>query len=242
MTRQKVVFITGGAKRLGKALVEYYAQEGWKVFFTARFSFKEAVALSARWPGQVHCIKTAASSRQDAGMLVKWLEEQTNDLDLVVFNGSTFKKLTIEQTMPDMLEDLLGSNFIGPFFLLQQLGSLLRRSFGCVVTIADVQAQRGVADFSAYVAAKAAVVSLTKSAAVEFAPLVRVNAILPGSLPWPDGDNEYDEAAKSCIIAKIPMGRIGAWSDVVHAVQFLQTAPYITGVCLPVDGGRSAAF
>jgi NAD(P)-dependent dehydrogenase (short-subunit alcohol dehydrogenase family) len=96
-------------------------------------------------------------------------------------------------------------------------------------------------------AAKAALISSTKSMALAFSPHVRANAVLPGSLPWPqegglDVAATYPEAEKAAMVAAIPLGRVGGWADAVGAVRYLVDAPYITGTCIPVDGGRSAVF
>jgi pteridine reductase len=102
--------------------------------------------------------------------------------------------------------------------------------------IADIQATAGVSHLSAYIAAKAALISITKSMAVELAPHVRVNAVLPGSFTWPETE------AKAPIEAAIPLGDIGRWSDIVQTVSYLESARYMTGACVPVDGGRLAKF
>jgi len=110
------------------------------------------------------------------------------------------------------------------------------------VNISDAHALSGMPNFSAYGAAKAGLISITKSMALEFAPTIRVNAILPGTLEWPEDEATFPIAIRSAMVDQIPLQRIGAWNDVVQAVQFLDSAKYVTGVCLPVDGGRSAVY
>lgn len=238
----KTVLITGGAKRLGRALVEYYAQLGWRVLFTVRHSFKEGCQLADALGPNVHCIQSPVSTRTNAAAIVTWVRKHCDSLDLLVCSASTFGKLSLEETTPDDMMDLLESNFIGPFFLIQQCVPLLKAGQGVVVNIADAQASSGVPHFSAYVAAKAALISATKSLAVELAPYVRVNAVLPGSLPWPETTNEYDDTTRLEMIACIPMQRIGEWADIVQTVAYIQDAPYVNGACIPIDGGRACVY
>ena len=236
----KSVLITGGAKRLGRALVQHFAAAGWQVFFTARSSFRDGVALAEELGPNVRCVCSAVSSRADAGMIRSWVETMTEHLDLLVCNASTYSRLSIEQTMPSDFEDLLQSNLLGPFFMAQQFHDLLKRCNGNIVNIADSQFDAGLPEFSAYLAAKAALVSITKSSALEWAPDIRVNAVLPGTMPWPS--NMFTEADRAAMEHQIPLKRTGEWLDVVRAIQFLNDSTYMTGSCLTIDGGRSAVY
>lgn len=236
----KSVLITGGAKRLGKALVEHFANAGWQVFFTVRYSFEDGVNLEKGLGPNVHCIRTAVSSRSDAAMIKNWIATMTDGLDLVVCSASTYKRIAVEDTTPSDFENLLQSNLIGPYFLAQQLYDMLKNRRGNIVNIADAQVESGLPEFSAYLAAKAALVSITKSIAVEWAPDIRSNAVMPGSMPWP-GDT-FSVSEQEEMQAKIPLERVGHWLDVVNAVQFLSDSEYITGTCLHVDGGRSTIY
>jgi len=113
---------------------------------------------------------------------------------------------------------------------------LLRRSQGSVVNIADVGGGlvpwRG---YAAYAASKAALVRLTECLALDLAPEVRVNAVAPGTVLWPEG---YPAAMRRTLTGRIPLGRSGSPSDVAAAVRFLADAPFVTGAVIPVDGGR----
>lgn len=237
----KTVLITGGAKRLGRALVEHYAAKEWRVLFTTRYSFEEGVALAQSLGSNVHCIRSGVSDRPSAGMLAKWVEQKSPRLDLLICNASTFKRIPAVDTLTGDIKDLLESNFIGPFFLAQQCQPLLKSAYGSIVNIADAQVDSGLPNFSAYLAAKAATVSMTKSLAMEWAPHVRVNAVLPGSLPWPE-DGTYTQQEVDKMTAQIPLNRIGEWRDIVMAVDYLESATYVTGHLLNVDGGRTAVY
>lgn len=237
----KTVLITGGAKRLGRALVEHYAHAGWRVLFTVQWSFEEGMQLADELGENVHCVRAQLSSQSNASLIHQWVERHTAKLDLLICSASSFKRLAFKDTKPDDFDGLLGSNLIGPYFLIQQCLPMLERAGGCVVNIADAQAAGGVPYFSAYVAAKAGLVSITKSLAVELAPAIRVNAVMPGTLQWPVDDAAYPESERAEIVRRTPLGRVGEWADVVAAVDYLASAPFVTGVCLPVDGGRSVS-
>ncbi len=236
----KTVLITGGAKRLGRALVEHYARAGWRVLFTAQWSFEEGMQLVEELGANVHCIRAQLSSQSNASLIQQWAAKHAEQLDLLVCSASSFKRIAVSDTRPDDFADLLGSNLIGPYFLIQQCLPMLQKAGGCVVNIGDAQAAGGVPFFSAYAAAKAGLVSITKSLALELAPAIRVNAVLPGTLQWPVSEAEYSADDRAEIVRKTPLGRIGEWSDVVTAVDYLASASFVTGTCLAVDGGRSA--
>lgn len=236
----KTVLITGGAKRLGRALVEHFARSGWQVLFTAQWSFEEGMALADSLGNSVKCLRAQVSTQSNAALIVEWVSKHTDRLDLVVCNASTFKRIAVADTRPDDFNKLLESNLLGPYFLIQQCIPLLEKANGAVVNIADAQAVAGVPNFSAYAAAKAGLISITKSLALELAPAIRVNAVQPGTLQWPADGEPYPQDERDGITQKIPMQRIGEWQDIVEAVAYLESAKFVTGICLPIDGGRSA--
>lgn len=238
----KTVLITGGARRLGRALVEHFAARGWRVLFTAQKSFEAGAQLAEDLGPNVGLLRAEVSTQRNAAAVAQWVAKHTDSLDLLICSASTFKRASLADTTPAMFENLLQSNLLGPYFLAQQCQGLLAAAGGCIVNIADAQADRGMPHFSAYGAAKAALVSITKSLAVELAPAVRVNAVLPGSLQWPEGEEEYPLDVREKIVGQIPLGRVGEWADVVRAVEFLQEGSFLTGACFPVDGGRAAVF
>ena len=125
-----------------------------------------------------------------------------------------------------------------PFFLVQALSAELRARRGAIVNITDIYADRPLSGFAPYCAAKAGLLNLTRSMARELAPEVRVNAVAPGAILWPeDGDAED---SKQAIINRTPLRRMGEPSDIADAVMFLLEGKFVTGQVIEVDGGRSA--
>ncbi|RPH65736.1 MAG: SDR family oxidoreductase, partial [Burkholderiales bacterium] len=115
----------------------------------------------------------------------------------------------------------------------------LRASGGAIVNLCDVHAERPLPQFSVYTAAKAGIASLTRALALELAPGVRVNAVAPGSLDWPEA-GVFSEDERRASEAAIPLGRLGTGDDIARAVAFLLFgSDYVTGHVLNVDGGSS---
>ena len=149
---------------------------------------------------------------------------------------------------PDAVDTLDGSTFldtlrvntVGPFlFARAARAHLMRAKPGRIVVLGDVHASRPLGGFLAYSAAKAALASVTQSLARAFAPDITVNAILPGSVLPPE---DFDANALERLRARTPTGRLGSPEDLLPVLDFLIDAPaQLTGVSIPVDGGRSIA-
>ena len=130
-------------------------------------------------------------------------------------------------------------NARAPFFLAQAAAPHLRAARGAIVNIADIYAERPRADLAVYAASKAALLAVSRGLAVSLAPEVRVNAVSPGAILWPDGG--IDPAVQARLLAQTPLGRIGEPADIAATVAWLlsDAASYVTGQTLHVDGGRA---
>ena len=138
-------------------------------------------------------------------------------------------------------DDLLGSNLKAPFFLAKALSAELLRNHGCIVNIVDIHAERGLKDHSVYSIAKAGLVAMTKVLAKELGPNVRVNAVAPGAIIWPEAT--LSESEKDSILQRIVLNRQGDSTDIAKTVRFLiEDAGYMTGQVLTVDGGRTLNY
>jgi pteridine reductase len=227
----KVVLITGGAKRVGAAIGRLLHASGANLMIHYRSSADEARAL----------IQADLLDVNGLPSLVNQTVATFGGLDVLVNNASSFYPTPVGSiTMKDW-DNLMGSNLIAPLFLSQAAAPELRKRRGCIVNIADIHAERPMKSYVVYSVAKAGVVGLTKSLARELGPLVRVNAVAPGPIMWPEDDPNFDEVSRQRIVSHTILKTAGGPDDIARAVRFFAIdAPYITGQVLAVDGGRNA--
>lgn len=167
--------------------------------------------------------------------------ERFGRLDGLVNNASSFFRTPLGSIDQAAWQELVGSNFQGPLFLAQAAAPHLRASGGAIVNITDVHAERPLRGYPVYSAAKAGLLGLTRALAIELAPRVRVNAVAPGAVDWPENDQDFPPEERQAIIAHTLLQRIGTPMDIARTVRFLLfDAPYITGQVINVDGGRTA--
>jgi pteridine reductase len=160
-------------------------------------------------------------------------------LDALVNNASTFYATPLGEITLRHWDELLGTNLRAPLFLAQAAAPHLRRSGGSIVNIADIHAERPLKSYVIYSIAKAGLVGLTRSLARELGPEIRVNAVAPGPIMWPE-DGSFDEVSRQRVISYTLLKRMGEPDDIARAVYYLiAEAPYVTGQVLSVDGGRS---
>ena len=170
--------------------------------------------------------------------LAKGVAEITDELGVLINNASSFYPTPIEQASQNEWDDLMATNATTPLFLTQALLPFLKKAKGCVINISDTLAPSGIKNFSLYSGAKSALEGITKSLAKELAPDIRVNAISPGAILWPEDEDLTEEQQKERL-SKVPLGRIGSPEDISSVAVFLTDAKYITGQVIKVDGGRS---
>ncbi|WGL15828.1 pteridine reductase [Microbulbifer bruguierae] len=233
--------ITGAAARLGRAIAEALHRDH-QVVIHYRHSRQAAESLVAELnrarPNSAVAVHSNLASAADCEQLALRALDGFGELTVLVNNASAFFPTPIGTATEQHWDQLMGSNLKAPFFLSQALAPALRANGGCIVNLADIHADKPMPAHTLYCAAKAGLVMLTKSLARELAPEVRVNAVAPGAILWPEQESEgYN---KEQILARIPMHRSGDPSDIAEAVRFLVTAaPYISGQVIAVDGGRS---
>ncbi|MFZ1910447.1 MAG: SDR family oxidoreductase, partial [Burkholderiales bacterium] len=173
-----------------------------------------------------------------AEALVAAAVERFGRLDLLVNNASIFYPGRIGKIEPRHWDELVGSNLRAPLFVSQAAAPHLKQARGAIVNITDIHAERPLKGFPVYSVAKAGLAALTRSLALELAPEVRVNAVAPGAIAWPE-EGKFDDAERGRIVATTPLRRIGSPDDIAQAVHFLATALFVTGQTVAVDGGRS---
>ena len=174
------------------------------------------------------------------GEIVKTCVERFGALDALVNNASAFYATPVGAISAANWDDLVGANLKAPLFLAQAAAPHLKRTAGCIVNITDIHAERPLKNYVVYSIAKAGLDGLTKSLARELGPEVRVNAVAPGPIAWPE-DGSFDEVTRQRVISHTLLKRIGEPDDIARAVYYLiAEAPYVTGQIIAVDGGRSA--
>ncbi len=238
----KVVLITGGARRVGAAIVRTLHAAGARIAIHHRASGAEADALAAELnasrPGSAILLQADLLDTAKLPALVDATLAAFGQLDVLINNASTFYPTAIGTVTETQWDDLLGTNLKAPLFLSQAAAPALARSQGLILNIVDIHALRPLKRFPVYCAAKAGLVMLTHSLARELGPQVRVNAIAPGPVMFPETGLTDDK--KTDIIDRTLLKRPGSPDDIAKAVLFFAAnAPYVTGQVLAVDGGRS---
>jgi pteridine reductase len=245
MMQGKVVLVTGGAKRVGAAIARLLHAAGANLMIHYRSSALDAREmqdeLNAIREGSVALVQADLNDVAGLPALVQKTVETFGGLDVLVNNASSFYPTPIGSITLQDWDDLMGSNLRAPLFLSQAAAGELRKRRGTIVNIADIHAERPMKEYVVYSVAKAGVVGLTKSLARELGPEVRVNAVAPGPILWPDCDSNFDEPTCQRIVSHTILKTAGHPSDIARAVRFfIVDAPYVTGQVLAVDGGRSA--
>ena len=239
---EPVALVTGAGRRVGARIARELHAAGMSVAVHCHRSREDAErlreAFEAARPGSATVVAADLLEAGAAEAVVAAAEERWGRLDVLVNNASSFYPTPIGEVTEAEWRDLVGSNLAAPFFLAQAAAPLLRAARGCIVNIADVYGHRPLAGHPVYSAAKAGLVMLTRSLALELGPEVRVNSISPGAVLWPE--NEDPERRR--IIDTIALKRSGDPGDIARAALFLvRDAPYVTGQDLAVDGGRLIA-
>lgn len=240
----KTVLVTGGAKRVGAAICRRLHATGANLVIHYRSSAAEAEVLrdelNALRADSALCVQADLLDVTALPSLVAATVQHFGRLDALVNNASSFYATALAETDESHWHDLLGTNLKAPLFLAQAAAVELRRSHGAIVNIVDIHAERPMHGHLLYSVAKAGLVALTKGLAQELAPQVRVNAVAPGVILWPEEGGWEDEEKRRKIVAHTLLKREGEPDDIARTVAFLiGDAPYITGQIIAVDGGRS---
>jgi pteridine reductase len=238
----KVALVTGAARRIGAAIARRLHGAGAKVVLHYRGAEAEAVQLekelNAARAGSATKLKGDLLAPVAPKALVDAALQRFARLDILVNNASAFFPTVLGEIEASHWEELIGSNLRAPLFLAQAAAAQLAFAGGAIVNIADIHAERPLKGYVVYSIAKAGLVALTRSLALELAPSVRVNAVAPGAIAWPE-DGQFDPDERSRVVATTPLARTGTPEEIAQAVHFLCTAPFVTGQVLAVDGGRS---
>ncbi len=242
-----VALITGaGAPRIGACVADTLAQHGYRLAVHARSSHAQAEERVRAYQAQgLDALAITADLRKEADVarMVEVVLARFGRIDALVNCAAVWQRKPLEQVTADDVRLHLEVNLLGAFLCCQHVGLAMVRQpgGGAIVNLGDWAVVRPYQDYAAYFPSKGGIPALTRAFAVELAgrnPRVRVNAVLPGPVMLPPDlpQQERDEA-----IAGTLLKRAGSPQHVADAVLFLLRHDYITGVCLPVDGGRSIA-
>lgn len=196
--------------------------------------------LNSRRASSAACLQADLRQIDRLPELVAGTVDRFGRLDALVNNASSFFPTPLAEIDLAAWNELVGSNLQAPLFLTQAAAPHLIAAAGSVVNITDIHAERPLAGYPLYCAAKAGLLGLTRALAIELAPRVRVNAVAPGPILWPESE-VFDGAAQAAIVAHTLLNRVGCPQDVARAVHYLlDDAAYVTGQVINVDGGRTA--
>lgn len=240
--QRRVALITGAAKRLGAAIARTLHAAGYDLALHYRQSQREMDAVcadleSAR-AGSTMAVKAELGDVDLLPAMVEKCVARFGRLDALVNNASAFYATPIGTVTPAQWNELFASNAQAPFFLAQAAAPHLKRSQGNIVNVVDVYAQRPLPNHSVYCMAKAALVGMTRALARDLGPDVRVNAVAPGAILWPESGQPYTD--QQDLVARTPLQRTGSLEEIGAAVLFLlRDATFTTGEIIRVDGGRS---
>jgi pteridine reductase len=236
---ERVALITGGAKRTGAAIAK-------RLHIHYRASKDDAQSLAAT----LNAIRANSAAIFQADLLniesiapmVAQVVQHFGRLDAFVNNASTFYGGALESVDENAWSELVGSNLKAPIFLCKAAAPHLQKTEGSIVNITDIHAERPMKNYVLYNVAKAGLRGLTHALAIDLAPHIRVNAIAPGPIVWPD-DNQISAAEKARIIDHVPLKREGGFEQIAEATKYLICdANFVTGQTINVDGGRHIAL
>ena len=240
--QDKVALITGGSRRIGASTVRRLHQCGMKLVIHYRRSADQAEALRAELcdqrPDSVLLVRGDLTEIAKVKNLVRQCVAELGRLDALINNASAFFPTPIRSANEDQWQAIMDTNFKAPFFLSQAAAPYLKKTRGAIINITDIYADRPLAEHAIYCASKAGLWSLTKSLAAELGPEIRVNAVAPGAILWPE--NDTDELSHQRLVSRTPLKSAGDADDIATAVKFLLAdAGFITGQVINVDGGRT---
>lgn len=241
--RGRVALVTGGAKRIGRELSLGLAARGCRVAITYRTSGRQAQeTLRAIRRRGTQGLAIPADQRVPAepARAVEQVLSRFGRLDILINNASSFYPTPWREVTPAQWEDLLATNLSGPWWFAQAAGRAMKRQgIGKIINIADAAAFLPWPSYLPYCAAKGGLVTLTRGLARALAPEVQVNAIAPGPILFPPGTPARERRRA---IERTLLKRVGSPADILQAALFLlEGTDDVTGMVLPVDGGRLLA-
>ena len=239
--KNRTVLITGAAKNIGATIAKELHSSGMKIIIHYNHSQKEAAKLVDELNDlrENSAIKIQADLKKKEcySMLINAALDFTGKIDVLINNASAFYPTPLNDINEENWNELININLKAPLFISKLAAESLKENNGCIINITDIHASNPLINHAIYCISKAGLIILTKSLAKELAPNIRVNAISPGAITWPDG---MDGETKENIINQTVLKKMGVAKDIAKTVIFLiEDASYITGQILNVDGGKT---
>tara|TARA_B100000795_G_scaffold69735_1_gene48620 strand:+ start:1281 stop:2030 length:750 start_codon:yes stop_codon:yes gene_type:complete len=242
--KKQVAIITGGAKRIGAAICRRLHKANIDIIIHYKSSGKEANSLK----DELNSIRKNSASLIQADLLnsnnysliINEAIKIYGQLNFLINNASSYYRTNINEVNESNWNDLIGSNLKAALFLSKEAAPFLELTKGSIINITDAHISNPKENYIIYSIAKSGLSTLTKSLAKEFGPNIRVNAVAPGPILWPDNSNEFDQDYRKKVISQTMLKKVGEADDIAKAVEFLLlNGPFITSHVLNVDGGRS---
>ena len=242
MAITRTVFITGGARRIGMAVAKYLHSSGYNIIITYNKSNREANALSKSLNNirqdSFAIINANFSSKKTCEAAYKKAIKIFGRIDILINNASKFYPTKINDVNEKSWADIIDTNLKIPLLLSREFYPELKKRKGSIINIIDIHIDPPLKDHIIYNVSKAGLLALTKSLAKDLAPHIRVNGVSPGAIMWPETDMGNSSKKKE-ILSRIALRRTGEPDDIAKAILFLiQSANYITGQNIEIDGGR----
>ncbi|HEX4413295.1 MAG TPA: SDR family oxidoreductase [Lacipirellulaceae bacterium] len=241
LNEQRVALVTGGGVRVGAVIARTLAARGYRVAIHANTSLDRAQALVRELTGAGHDAAAFGAELRDEDAtraMIDRARRHFGRLDALVNSAAIWSATPLATTAADDVRRFFETNALSPFICCQHAGEIMSEQAegGAIVNIGDWAVERPYRNYAAYFASKGTIPTLTRVFAVELAPKVRVNAVLPGPVALPENLSELE---RKRAVAGTLLRRAGTPQNVADAVVALLENDFITGVCLPVDGGRT---
>ena len=248
--QEQVVLVTGAARRIGKTICQHLHEQGFSIAIHCNHSFDDATTLAStlndKRANSARVFQCALNQPNDSTKSKEHIQSLISDIIKwnprlygLVNNASVFIKDTTFDDALNSWQEQFDVNVKAPWLLSHTALSHLQQEQGCIINIGDIHGAKPLKGYDVYSMTKAALLMQTRALALTFAPNVRVNAISPGAIMWPEGNNELSLHQQEKIINKTPLQRHGSPDSIAQAVVSLMANSFITGQTLAVDGGRS---
>ena len=235
----KTVLITGGARRLGRAMALAFAKTGWNVGFTYLTSREDADRLAEEISGaggRVLAVQCDVRDETNISAAVTSVVAKFGGIDILINNAGKYETAQLDQISAAQWDDIFAVNVRGPFLFSQHATPHLRKAAGRIINMGSLGGEKAWPSHAHYCSSKAALHMLTRTMSRALAPEIAVNCIAPGMIEA--GESDTSDALSKKLAARTPMGKNGSPADVVEAVMYLATcSQFITGQILTVDGG-----